>query len=125
MRANHKIAIALFAGIAVGALAMQGLHAQAKPPAYVIAEIDVTNPEGYAKEYQPLALKAITSAKFLARNTKTASLRGEPPKRIIQFAFENMDQAQAAFNSLAYTEAWTIGSKHANFRICAVEGMPQ
>ena len=41
----------LGAGIAVGALAVQGLHAQAKPPVYNIVEIDVTNPEAYAKDY--------------------------------------------------------------------------
>ncbi len=45
MKANYKLAIALLAGAAIGALAMQGLHAQAKPTAYVIAEIDVMNPE--------------------------------------------------------------------------------
>ena len=39
MKANYKVAIALVAGTAVGGAATQGLHAQAKPPAYVVIPI--------------------------------------------------------------------------------------
>jgi uncharacterized protein (DUF1330 family) len=53
------------------------------------------------------------------------SFKGEPPKRIVLFVFENMDKAQAAFTSSAYNEAWAIGSKYAKFRIFAVEGASQ
>ena len=46
MKTNYKLAIALVAGAAIGGAAIQGLHAQAKPPVYVVGEISVTN--GYA-----------------------------------------------------------------------------
>ena len=105
-------------------LAVHGLYAQTKPPAYVIAEIDVMDQDGYAKEYVPAAIKAL-NPKFLSRGNKTVSFKGEPPKRIVLFAFENMDKANDAFTSSAYNEAWTIGSKYAKFRIFAVEGVPQ
>ena len=36
MKANRKLAIALIAGVAAGGAIMQGLHAQAKPPVYVV-----------------------------------------------------------------------------------------
>ena len=55
MQTNYKIAIALVAGTALGAAAVQGLHAQAKPPGYVVAEIDVSNQEAFTKEYVPLS----------------------------------------------------------------------
>ncbi len=42
MKPNYKIAMAMLAGVAFGALAVQGLHAQANPPVYVVTEIDVT-----------------------------------------------------------------------------------
>jgi uncharacterized protein (DUF1330 family) len=119
-----KFASSMLAGIAIGALAVHGLYAQTKPPAYVIAEIDVMDQDGYAKEYVPAAIKAL-NPKFLSRGNKTLSFRGEPPKRIVLFAFENMDKANEAFTSSAYNEAWTIGSKYAKFRIFAVEGVPQ
>ena len=32
----HKVAMSVFAGVALGAAAIQGLHAQAKPKAYVV-----------------------------------------------------------------------------------------
>ena len=59
MKSNHKIAAAMLAGVALGAVAVQGLHAQAKPPLYSVAEIDVSNLDAYLKEYVPLAQAAM------------------------------------------------------------------
>ena len=39
--------------------------------------------------------------------------------------FESMEQARATFNSPAYKAAKKLGDKYANFRIYAVEGLPQ
>ena len=128
MKSNYKIAIAMLAGAGLGAAAVQGLHAQAKPPAYVISEIDVTDKEAYAKEYVPLAVKALKESgqKQLVAGGKTAAISGEPPKsRIVLSVFENMEKAQAAYTSPAYLEARKIGDKYANLRIFVVEGVPQ
>ena len=127
MKTQYALALALLTGVGIGAAAIQGLHAQAKPIAYVIAEIDVMNQEQYAKEYIPLSSKALMAggAKFLARNSKTESFKGEPPKRIVVFSFENLDKAKAAFTSPAFVEAVGIGEKYAKFRIYAVEASPK
>jgi uncharacterized protein (DUF1330 family) len=122
MKIRFTVALSMLAGIAVGALTVHGLYAQTKPPAYVIAEIDVIDQDGYMKEYVPVAMKAL-NPKFLSRGNNALSFRGEPPKRIVLFGFENMEKAKEAFTSSAYTEAWTIGSKYAKFRIFAVEGV--
>ena len=53
------ISLAMFVGAGLGAAAVQSLHAQAKPPAFNIAEITVTNDEGYNKEYVPPIVKSI------------------------------------------------------------------
>lgn len=126
MKTSYIIASSVLAGIAIGAAAIQGLHAQAKPPAYVIAEIDVANMEGYSKEYLGPSSKALLErgAKYLARGSRTASIKGEPPKRIVLLTFETFEQAQAAFASAAFREAAAIGEKYAKFRIYAVEGAP-
>jgi uncharacterized protein (DUF1330 family) len=117
----------MLAGIAIGAVVIQRLHAQAKPPAYVIAEIDVANQDGYAKEYLPASSKVAqeSGVKILARGTKTVAIKGEPPKRIVLFAFENFDKAQATFTSPAFIEANKIGEKYAKFRIFLVDGVSQ
>jgi uncharacterized protein (DUF1330 family) len=128
MNTRLTIAISMLAGIALGAIAVQGLHAQAKPPAYAIAEIDGADQQGYAREYLSRNLKPIIDdggGKFLSRGNKSISIRGEPPKRIVVIAFENLDKAQAAFTSPAYAEALAFGEKYARFRIYLVEGVPQ
>ena len=37
-----KLGLAMLAGFGLGAIAVDKLHAQARPPAYVISEIDVS-----------------------------------------------------------------------------------
>jgi hypothetical protein len=41
------------AGTVIGAAAVPELHAQAKPPIFVITEIDISDPEGYGNEFVP------------------------------------------------------------------------
>jgi uncharacterized protein (DUF1330 family) len=126
MKTNYKIAIALVAGTALGAAAVQGLHAQAKPPAYVVGEIDVSNQEAFTKEYVPLAVKALAASgnKALARGGKVVAIDGTPPKpRIIINSFPSLEAAVAAYNSPAYKEARTVGNKYGTFRLYAVEGL--
>src|SRR5713226_4274370 len=128
MKTRYAVALSILAGVAVGAAAVQALHAEAKPPAYVVAEIDVTNPAPYEKEYVPRAMKAIADGggKYIVRGGETSTMYGQPPKpRIAIMAFESMEKAQAAFNSSAYKEAKKLGDKYAKFRVYAVEGLSQ
>jgi uncharacterized protein (DUF1330 family) len=126
MKIQYAVSFAVLAGFGLGAITVQTLHAQAKPPAYSIVEIDVTNQDGFMKEFAPIAGKALEAAgaKYLARGGKTATIEGEPPKsRVIVHAWESIDKAQAAFTSDAYKEGRKIGDKYAKFRIFAVEGV--
>jgi uncharacterized protein (DUF1330 family) len=114
MKTRCTVALSIVAGVAVGAAAVQALHAQAKPPAYVIAEIDVTNLEPYDKEYVPPAAKAVTDGggKYIVRGGRTVALYGEPPKpRIAVMVFESMERAQAAFDSPAYKARQDAGGQ--------------
>ena len=128
MRACYAITLGMLVGAVIGAAAVQSLHAQGKPVAYVISEIDVTNADAYAKEYVPLANKALADSgqKRLASGGKTVALAGEPPaSRVVLSVFENLEKAQAAYTSPAYIDARKIGDKHGKLRIFAVEGIPQ
>ena len=116
----------MLAGIAIGTFAVQGLHAQAKLPAYAVVEIDVSNQDAFLKEYSPIAGNAITAGggKYLARGGKTVSIDGEPPKaRTVVIAFDSLEQAQSTFASTAYRDGRKIGDKYAKFRIWATEGI--
>jgi uncharacterized protein (DUF1330 family) len=128
MTPHAKAGLAMLIGFGLGAGVVQGLHAQARPPAYVISEIDMTNPDAYAKEFVPLAIKALADSgqKRLVSGGRTISFEGRPPAaRIVVSVFENLEKAQAAYSSPAYLKARTIGDKYAKFRIFAVEGMSQ
>jgi uncharacterized protein (DUF1330 family) len=119
MNQTCKIILGIVAGAAIGGAAVQGLHAQAKPIAYVVGEVDVSNRDAFLKDYVPLAMKA------LAVGGRTADIEGEPPKRIVISSFDSLDQAVAAYNSAAYREAGKIGNKFGTFRVYAVEGLSQ
>jgi len=128
MHAHAKVGLGMLVGFGLGAMAAQGLYAQPKPLAYVISEIEVTNADAYAKEYVPLANKALADSgqKRLASGGRTVALAGAPPaSRIVVSAFESLESAQAAYSSPAYLEARKIGDQYGKLRIFAVEGIPQ
>jgi uncharacterized protein (DUF1330 family) len=126
---NKRVAhvVTLLFAVAVGAAGSQILHAQTKTQAYVIGEIDIRDEATFDKEYVPPAAKAVIDggAKYIVRGGRSVSLYGEPPKRIAIMAFGSLEKAEAAFKSPAYISAKKIGDKYANFRIYAVEGLPQ
>jgi uncharacterized protein (DUF1330 family) len=122
----------MFAGFGLGAVAVQGLNAQAKPPVYYVAEIDVTNEEAYAKEFAPKAQAIIKAAggRFVAiggagAGAKVTAFDGQPPKRAVVQVWDSMEKIQAWRANPEYIELRKIGDKHAKFRSFAVEGVPQ
>ena len=126
MKTRYIVALSAAAGIAIGAAAVQTLHAQAKPPGFIVAEIDVSNVEAYNKEFLPLASKALASGgvKFLVRGGKSMAIDGEPPKkRLVIGQYESLEKAYATYTSPEYREARKIGDKYAKFHIYAVEGV--
>jgi uncharacterized protein (DUF1330 family) len=126
--ANHKVAIALVAGTAIGGAAVQGLYAQAKPPVYVVSEITVNNVDAYAKEYVPLAQAALKKAggKLVAVSQTPISLEGAPENaRVTINVFDSLEQAQASRSSPDYKAARAIGDKYATHRTFVVEGLPK
>jgi len=123
-----KVTLAVLAGFGLGAVTVQGLHAQAKPPIYYIAEIDVTNIDAYTKEYAPRAQALIkkSGGRILAAGQKVTAIEGQPPKpRVAVQVWDSMEQIQAWRNSAEFKENRKIGNKYAKFRAFTVEGIPQ
>jgi uncharacterized protein (DUF1330 family) len=103
---NRCIALGLTAIIsaALGAAAVQVLHAQAKPKAYTVTEVEVTDSAALAA-YVPLIVRVIKAAGARNFNTpggKIIGFVGETPKRVGINEFDNLEQAQAFLNSAAY-----------------------
>jgi uncharacterized protein (DUF1330 family) len=127
MKTRTSIALAVIAGFGLGAVSIHTLHAQAKPPVFTIAEIDVSNTEAYGKEYAPKAQAIIRAkgGKVLAGSNNVTMLEGAPAKRIAIHQWESLEKAKAWHGSKEYKENRKIGEKYAKFRILAVEGLPQ
>ena len=107
MRTQYSVTLAMLAGFGLGAVAVQGLHAQAKPPVYQVVEIDPVNMESYLKDYVPKAQVAIKAAggKFLAAGGKTTTIEGEPPKsRVVIQQWDSLEKVQAYRNSTAFKD---------------------
>ncbi len=93
--------------------------------AYLVALIDVTDPEAY-REYAKRAGAAAQKRgiKFLARGGRTISLEGaEPPGRVVILPFENMEAAQAYYDSPDYQEAKSFREGAAKAQFFLVEGV--
>ena len=128
MQAKYKFALVAAIGFCLGAGAIQGLHAAASPPAYVINEITMKDEDGCKKDFLPGAQKAIddNGGKYIAGGfNKTFSISGQPPAgRVIILQFENMDKVKA-WRDAARDAQEKIGSRYAMFRTFAVEGVAQ
>jgi len=132
MKTQYAIALTLLAGVAIGAGAVQSLHAQAKPPVYYVSEIDITDLNAYLKDYAPLAqamIKAAGGTRLAAGDAAGQNMtvfEGAPPKgRVTINRFDSLEQVKAWRNSAEYKEARKIGDKYATFRSFAIEGVPQ
>jgi uncharacterized protein (DUF1330 family) len=127
MKSRVSIALALVAGFGIGAATIEGLHAQAKPPVFTVAEIDVSNVDAYGKEYAPKAQALIRAkgGKVLVGSNNVVVLEGQPAKRLAVHQWESMEKAKGWHGSNEYKELRKVGDKYAKFRILAAEGLPQ
>jgi uncharacterized protein (DUF1330 family) len=126
MKTRYAVALSMLAGVGIGAIAVQGIHAQTKSPIYYVAEIDISNPDAYAKEYVPRAQAAIKASggRFLAAGGKVTNFEGEPAKsRVVIQVWDSVDKIQAWRNSAEFKDARKVGEQYAKFRAFAVEGV--
>jgi uncharacterized protein (DUF1330 family) len=127
MKTHYTVTLAMLTGFGLGAVAVQGLHAQAKPPVYQVVEIDMLDQEAYLKDYIPKSRAAIQAAggKFLAAGGKITTIEGEPPKsRVVIQQWDSLEKIQAYRNSAAFKDLLPLREKLAKFRSFVVEGAP-
>jgi len=125
MKTQYTVALAVAVGFGFGAIAVNGLHAQAKPPAYVIIErLEVIN-EAAEKEFSPkMKQTALASGgKYLVRGGQVIALDGQPPKRVVVLVYESLEKAQAYFNSADWKELTPLREKAVKNRVFIVEGV--
>jgi uncharacterized protein (DUF1330 family) len=118
-----KLTLALLAGAALGVTAIHGLEAQTKPLAYIVTDIEVTDPavyQTYVDRNTPIV--AAAGGRFITRGENIVGLDGPAPKRFAITVFDSMEQAQAYRASAAYKEIMPIRDKSSKFHSFIVEG---
>ncbi|GAB3812189.1 DUF1330 domain-containing protein [Pontibacter rugosus] len=93
-------------------------------PAYIIAEIDVTDPETYTAYTQltPATLAAY-GGKFIVRGGQHETLEGDwQPNRMVVLEFESLARAKEWWNSPEYAGPKSIRQKASNTNMIVIEG---
>lgn len=93
-------------------------------PAYVVAEIEITDPAEYDK-YRPLAAASIArhGGRFAVRGGKISLLEGSPePERVVLIEFPDAAAARRWYDSADYQEALKIRQAASRGRVFIVEG---
>ena len=125
MKTNHKLSLAVLAGVLIG-VAGGAIHAQqAKtPPGYVIAEVEVADLATMQKYGEKVReTLAAFNHHYVVGGSKTQSLEGEPPKGVVVIAFDSVEKAREWYDSPAYAAIRPIRQRAARSRIFIVEGL--
>lgn len=127
MKTRTLVTLSALSGMVMGGAAIETLRAQAKPPVYMIAINEVSNPDGYAKDYLPLAQKSIKEhgGVYVAAGPGTQIAGSLPNGRTVVLRWESLEKLQSWRNSPDYQAALKFGEQHAKFNIIAVNGVPQ
>lgn len=133
MRTRNIAALSVAAGTVLGLAAAYAHEELAPSPVYFIGEIDVTDPDGYAKEYLPRAREIIKAhgGHLLAAGGASAvgaqvvPIDGDPPRRVVIYQYPSVEAVKAWRNDPQYEKVREVGEKYATYRTFAVEGLKQ
>ena len=93
--------------------------------AYVVVEIEVTDPEGY-EEYKQLSGASVAQygGRFLVRGGRYETLEGDwAPGRFVLLEFDSVESAKRWWSSPEYERAKQIRWRTATTKMIVVEGV--
>ncbi len=92
--------------------------------AYIVAEVEITDPTGYQNyAKQTAATLEPYGGRFIVRGGNAETLEGGwQPQRFVIIEFPDSEQAKAWYNSPEYTAIIGIRHRSANSRIILVQG---
>jgi uncharacterized protein (DUF1330 family) len=125
MKIRYTVALSMLAGVAIGAAAIQTLHAQARPPVYMVAINEISDQEGYTKQYLPTAQKTIKEhgGAYVAAGPGTQIDGSFPKGRVVILRSESMEAGWR--HSPEYEAVRKIGEGFAKYNVVAVDGVKQ
>jgi uncharacterized protein (DUF1330 family) len=128
MDTRYKIALAALAGIGLGAAAIEGLHAQAKPAYVVVAVRSIKDADAFKTgvvDKASTAAAAAAGGHYLIRTQAIKSLDGPSPQRFVLIAFDSVEKAQAWSDTPAIKEITAARMKSTDSLSFIVEGVAE
>ena len=108
MTSKSRIVLAAVVGAAIGGAAIHGLHAQVKPKAYTVTELETLEPKGaadFAQRVQKMQ-EGMGGRNLRTGGGKVMGLEGPPPpQRVAITEWDNVDKALAFFKSKEWADA--------------------
>ncbi len=94
-------------------------------PAYIVANVDVTDPEAYADYRKGVAASLEPyGGRFLARGGRAEALEGSyAAKRVVIIAFPDYDRAKAWWDSPGYRDLRDLRQRASRGDLLVVEGV--
>ena len=110
MKLSYALAMAALSSVAVG-MAVHSLHAQAKPPVYMVAMNEITDQEGYTKKYLPTAQKTLKEhgGVYVAAGPGTPVDGSLPKGRVVILRWESMEALNGWRHSPEYEAIRKVG----------------
>ena len=126
MNRHVTLGLAMLASALLGAVAVNGLNAQGKPPeAYAVVDIaEMTDANLFREQLLPKVTPATLAAfggHYLVRSENAMAIDGTPPKRLV-VAFDSVDKAKAWSTAPAQKEVDALRMKATKSRQFLVEG---
>ena len=93
--------------------------------AYVIAQIEVTDPEGYAR-YREMAPATVEQygGRYIVRGGEVEALEGDwAPTRLVILQFDSVERAKEWWNCEEYAEAKALRQRTTKSKLTLIEGL--
>jgi uncharacterized protein (DUF1330 family) len=122
-KTRYLLPATLVTGLAIGATFTSALRAQSTPPAYVVAEVAIHDPDAFARDYAPKVAGTLEpyGGRFLTSGKLTA-LEGSIPQRFVIIAFDSVEKARAWYDSQDYQQLVPIRQKTSTSTLFIAEG---
>jgi uncharacterized protein (DUF1330 family) len=127
MKANHKLTLAVLAGILIGVAAANAIQAQQEkvPPGYVVSEADAILDIPTVQKYGQGVPETLApfNHHFIVRGGNPQALESDPPKGIVVIAFDSVAKAREWYDSPAYQAIKPLRQTSTKGRLFIVEGI--